>query len=338
MSRTIIEREFWNDEQIIDEYSPEDKLFMMYLLTCPRGNSIGIFKLPIKLMAFEIGYSPESTRTLIDRFMNKYTRITYDFEAQEIAIHNAMKYTINSGGKPIEEMVIRTLEEVSSLHLIERVYENMIDWWELSKRDVDKSIKKIFEQEISKRHHILNTNTYTYTNTYTNTYTYTPTDTVPDSEEVEDFNISEKNKSSFDTVPDTPTDTGKQPQSNWKSQIIDEWNKLDGNIPKIQSLNPGTNRYKMLKARISEYSLDDVLKAIRAIGDSRFLRGYVGTWNASFDWFIKPNNFVKVLEGNYTDKQSQKPKQRQENRSSYQSTLSESELRKFEELKKEVGL
>ena len=43
MSKTIIERDFWADSLIIDEYSPEDKLFMLYLLTCPRGSSIGIF-------------------------------------------------------------------------------------------------------------------------------------------------------------------------------------------------------------------------------------------------------------------------------------------------------
>ena len=115
MSKTIVERDFWNDEQIIDEYSPEDKLFMMYLLTCPRGNAIGIFKAPIKLMAFEIGYSPEAIRTLIDRFMNKYSRITYDYEEQEIALHHALKYTINKGGKPMEEMIERMLKDVSSL-------------------------------------------------------------------------------------------------------------------------------------------------------------------------------------------------------------------------------
>ncbi|WP_311486548.1 phage replisome organizer N-terminal domain-containing protein [uncultured Anaerococcus sp.] len=99
----------------------------------------------------------------------------------------------------------------------------------------------------------------------------------------------------------------EQPKSNWKTQIIDEWNKLDGNIPKIQSLNPGTDRYKMLKARISEYSLDDVLKAIKTIDNSRFLKGYISTWNATFDWFVKPSNFVKVLEGTYNDKAEMQP-------------------------------
>lgn len=99
----------------------------------------------------------------------------------------------------------------------------------------------------------------------------------------------------------------EQPKSNWKTQIIDEWNKLDGNIPKIQSLNPGTDRYKMLKARISEYSLDDVLKAIKTIDNSRFLKGYISAWNATFDWFVKPSNFVKVLEGTYNDKAEIQP-------------------------------
>lgn len=99
----------------------------------------------------------------------------------------------------------------------------------------------------------------------------------------------------------------EQSKSNWKNQIIDEWNKLDGNIPKIQSLNPGTDRYKMIKARISEYSLDDVLKAIKTIDNSRFLKGYISTWNATFDWFVKPSNFVKVLEGTYDDKTKQEP-------------------------------
>ena len=99
----------------------------------------------------------------------------------------------------------------------------------------------------------------------------------------------------------------EQSKSNWKTQIIDEWNKLDGNIPKIQSLNPGTDRYKMLKARISEYSLDDVLKAIKTIDNSRFLKGYISTWNATFDWFVKPSNFQKTLEGTYNDKVKMQP-------------------------------
>ncbi|MDO4662681.1 MAG: hypothetical protein Q4B36_06160, partial [Tissierellia bacterium] len=170
MAKTIIEREFWNDEQIIDEYSPEDKLFMMYLLTCPRGNAIGIFKLPIKLIAFEVGYSPEAVRTLIDRFMNKYKRINYDYKAQEIAIHKALKYNISKGGKPIEDMVRRELNSVVCVKNLETVYNSMAKLWTQSERNVDKTIKTLFENEIDKRK-----STKTYINTYTGTNTNTNT-------------------------------------------------------------------------------------------------------------------------------------------------------------------
>ena len=292
MSKTIIERDFWNDEQIIDEYSPEDKLFMMYLLTCPRGNAIGIFKAPIKLIAFEIGYSPEAIRTLIDRFKNKYKRITYNYDNQEIAILNAMKFTINRGGKPIREMVDRDLSEVVNARSVTAVYESMREWWELSRRDIDHEIKDMFEKEMEKRQS-LNTNTITTT-------TYTPTDSGTVSEECEDFNTSSKNNSP-DTYSDTGSDSYTDTQGGY-SQILSAWNSLDKNIPKINSINTGTDRYKLIKARINEYGLESVLSAIRSINYSQFLKGYKTDFVINFDWFIRPNNFVKVRDGNYIDR------------------------------------
>lgn len=289
MSKTIIERDFWNDEKVIDEFSPEDKLFMMYLLTCPRGNPIGIYKIPIKIIAFEIGYSPEAVRVLLDRFETKYKKIVYDYEEQEIAILSTLKHTINRGGKPIEEMVTKKLDEVVNTNLIIKVYDHMHDWWELSNREIDKTIKNIFEQEINKREDLLsNTNI----NTYTNTNTHSGTDSVDDSEER--VNINDNSKKT-DSVSDSDNDS-------WKKQVISEWNKLDKNIPKIKTLNASTDRYKMLKARINENGLDKVLEAIRSIGNSQFLQGYKTSFVVTFDWFIRPNNFVKVLDGNYADR------------------------------------
>ncbi len=320
MSKTIVERDFWNDEKVIDEFSPEDKLFMMYLMTCPRGNSVGIYKIPIKIMAFEIGYSPEAIRVLIDRFMNKYKKIIYDYENQEIAILSTLKHTINRGGKPIEEMVARKLEEADSLKLIISVYQHMKAWWDLSTREIDKTIKNIFEKEIKKRKALIsNTNTYTNINTYTNTNTYSGNDSVDDSEECSNINDDNKN-----------TDSGNDSDNDsWKKQVISEWNSLDKNIPKIKTLNASTDRYKMLKARINENGLDKVLEAIRSIENSQFLQGYRTSFVITFDWFVRPNNFVKVLEGNYTDKQ------RQEEGSSYSEDVA---IREFEEFKKEIGL
>ena len=59
----------------------------------------------------------------------------------------------------------------------------------------------------------------------------------------------------------------------------------------------------MLKCRIEEYGIEDVLKAVESIARSPFLMGQNNRgWMITFDWFVKPNNFPKVLEGNYLDK------------------------------------
>lgn len=86
------------------------------------------------------------------------------------------------------------------------------------------------------------------------------------------------------------------------------WNQLEAyGIAKVSKLNASSQRYKMLSARISEFGIDDVLKAINKVAHSSFLQGKSGgsrQWMITFDWFVRPNNFPKVLDGNYDDKKS----------------------------------
>lgn len=92
-------------------------------------------------------------------------------------------------------------------------------------------------------------------------------------------------------------------------QIIKSWNML--NLQKLISINPGTTRYKSLKARIKEYGLENMLKAIDSVKTSYFLKGQnKNNWIITFDWLIKPNNFTKVLEGNYLNRAEKFPIQK----------------------------
>lgn len=84
-------------------------------------------------------------------------------------------------------------------------------------------------------------------------------------------------------------------------RIIEKWNSLNL-TSKLTKINNGTNRYKMLKARVKEYGEDQVFKAIEEIEKSKFLKGQATEFEITFDWFIKPNRFSRVLEGNYRDK------------------------------------
>ena len=84
-------------------------------------------------------------------------------------------------------------------------------------------------------------------------------------------------------------------------RIIEEWNKLqEVGINPIRDIKPSSKRCQLLKGRIREYGIDDVINAIENVRNSDFLRGENNRgWMITFDWFVKPNNFTKVLEGNY---------------------------------------
>jgi len=80
------------------------------------------------------------------------------------------------------------------------------------------------------------------------------------------------------------------------------WNDKFENteVPKIQSITDV--RLRHLKARFSEKAFDQE-KIIDIILNTRFLRGDNDRgWKTTFDWVIeKENNYVKILEGQYSD-------------------------------------
>ena len=88
-------------------------------------------------------------------------------------------------------------------------------------------------------------------------------------------------------------------------RVLTAWNSIK-KIRPVRNILPGKNRDIMLRARIRENGIDAVLEAIENIKKSPFLLGDSKKgWQITFDWFVKPNNFPKVLEGNYIEGDSQ---------------------------------
>ena len=81
-------------------------------------------------------------------------------------------------------------------------------------------------------------------------------------------------------------------------RIIDAWNAIAWTTD-VQRIASDSKRGKMLSARLKEYGVDKVMEAVSRVERSEFLKDQ--TW-FSFDWFVKPSNFVKVLEGNFNKK------------------------------------
>ena len=81
-------------------------------------------------------------------------------------------------------------------------------------------------------------------------------------------------------------------------RVLDAWNNLG--LGQVRKIVQGTQREQLLKKRIKDYGVDEVLRAIENVRNSAFLNGNNSKgWIITFDWFIKPNNFPKVLDGNY---------------------------------------
>lgn len=82
-------------------------------------------------------------------------------------------------------------------------------------------------------------------------------------------------------------------------KVKNAWNTLG--LKTILRIDAGTERGRQTKARIQDFGVDAVLEAIENVRKSDFLCGKnKKKWVATYDWFIAPSNFQKVLEGNYS--------------------------------------
>lgn len=111
--------EFWKDPKVLEELTPEDKLFFIYLLTNPNTTQIGVYKITKKQIAFELGFSIESVNVLMDRFINNYGLIKYNSDTREICLKNWGKYNLNKLGKPMLDCVKSELKNVDDKSLLE---------------------------------------------------------------------------------------------------------------------------------------------------------------------------------------------------------------------------
>lgn len=136
------------------------------------------------------------------------------------------------------------------------------------------------------------------------------TETKPKSNQSETKTKPKSNQEETKTKPDKEKENKKEKEKENDDDYhhgwyLTAWNCIDGVSP-IRSIEPGSQREKMLNARIDEHGKDGVLQTIRRVQSSKFLRGMNDRgWRASFDWLMKSSNFLKVLEGTYDCRESE---------------------------------
>lgn len=109
-----------------------------------------------------------------------------------------------------------------------------------------------------------------------------------------------------ENVPDEPV--APRERIDYTS-IMNLYNSICVSFPVCRNLSD--NRKKMIKACFKNgIKGEDFERAFRLSEDSPFLKGMNNRgWSANFDWIIKPNNIVKILDGNYTQNANTSTKQ-----------------------------
>ena len=79
------------------------------------------------------------------------------------------------------------------------------------------------------------------------------------------------------------------------------WNNTCLALPKVKLLTETRKRQIRASNKQIEGNWQSFFDMINA---SDFLCGRKTKWKASFDWCLKPANLVKILEGNYNNKEN----------------------------------
>lgn len=275
---------FWNDPLILECFTPEDKLFFLYLLTNSHTTQMGVYRITKKEIAFELGYSIESINSLMDRFLNHHKLIKYNEITRELAIKNWGKYNLNKGGKPVEDCIKSELKNVDDKELIHYVCNSV-------KND---KIKQIFIDFINSTNESENSDLEEDSNTNIPDDTYHDTSPIRGQNENKNENKKIYIMQSGEESPDK-VKADKVPYE----EIIDMFNTSCKSLPKVKARSKGRDKsIKSLFRRCG--NLDNIKNFFNKVESSNFLSGRDGKWlNCNFDWIMKEGNYIKIIEGSY---------------------------------------
>lgn len=136
--------------------------------------------------------------------------------------------------------------------------------------------------------------------TYTENTTKITTKTTSYEEKIEKEKVREDKKANHKK---------EEPEKNapTSQEIVDAYNETCVSLPRVAKITD--KRKKALKKISSKFSIGDIRTVFKKAQESSFLNGSTDKWSgATFDWLVKEDNIVKVLEGNYDDKNAKRKK------------------------------
>lgn len=116
---------FWTDP-FVENLTPEDRYFYLFLMTNPEVTECGIYVISKKRMGDLTGYNRETIEKLLERFSG-YNKIVYDDKNHEMLLVNKIR-EIERLGKPMIDCIEAELKRVHNKEFIKFLVEhNQLD-------------------------------------------------------------------------------------------------------------------------------------------------------------------------------------------------------------------
>ena len=149
--KRVVDTRFWNQVDVMERYSSQDKLFALYLMTCPRSTQLGIYSLPKRVIAFDMSLDDDQVGQLLARFQDDYQVIAYSDQTQEVAILDFLTYSLVKGGQPVERLLRNQSEDVRDSQLLVKVFQHLASYYEHSHRLIDQLSQEVLATELKRR-------------------------------------------------------------------------------------------------------------------------------------------------------------------------------------------
>ncbi len=149
--KRVVDTRFWNQVDVMERYSSQDKLFALYLMTCPRSTQLGIYSLLKRVIAFDMSLDDAQVGQLLARFQDDYQVIAYSDQTQEVAILDFLTYSLVKGGQPVERLLRNQAEDVRDSQLLVKVFQHLASYYEHSHRLIDQLSQEVLATELKRR-------------------------------------------------------------------------------------------------------------------------------------------------------------------------------------------
>lgn len=285
---TKIRESFWTDEKVC-RIPDKGKLAYLYLLTSPHRNILGLYRLPLAYMAFDLRWEPQEAQEAI-KCLEAEQFILYDRESAFVLVRRFLKHNRLENPNQIKAAMAK-LKEVEGNSLLPALYRSLNEVEDACLEPLRNRLETLLEGLPNKEEE-------------------KEKEKEKEEEEEEEGKIGfAESRKSLSPDGDQPQKAGKTRGTIPYQKIADLYNACCPGLSQVRTITD--ERKRAISARWHTSPDFQTLSFWEAFWKRVWLADWLcgridgkdgKGFLADFDWCIRPRNFARIIEGKYDPK------------------------------------